>query len=121
MIAHEIFREKLTADLVRAGLPIAATFDPSLSSGIRLETVDESLPPSVFLEWRVHPQLTDHFLSLGPAELLSDPRVQAMQNTRRAMHTAVTAILEFAGYQVREAEGEQAGALVVSRADSAPR
>ncbi|WP_377267711.1 hypothetical protein [Peterkaempfera sp. SMS 1(5)a] len=120
MIAHEIFRERLTADLVRAGLPIAATLDPSLSSGIRLDTLDESLPPSVFLEWRVHPQVTDHFLSLGPAELLSDPQAQAMQNARRAMNTAVTAILEFAGYQVREARGEQAGSLVVSRAVSTP-
>jgi hypothetical protein len=121
LIAHEIFQEKLKADLVRAGLPIAATFDPSLSSGIYLESIDESMPPAVFLEWRVHPGFNDHFLSLSHDELLGDPQVQAMRNTQRAMNTAITAILEFAGYQVREAMSERPGELVVSRAASSPQ
>ncbi|MEU4658863.1 hypothetical protein AB0G32_33865 [Streptomyces sp. NPDC023723] len=117
MFTHELFREKLTADLVRAGLPIAPTASPSLSSGVYLETIDDSTPPAVFLQWRVHSALLDHFLSLGHAELTEDPQVRTMLTAQRAMYTAITTVLEHAGYEVREATGERAGELVVSQAE----
>jgi hypothetical protein len=116
-LADENFREKLTAVLVRAGLPIAPTFDPTLSSGLRVQSDSGRTPPACFLHWRVHPSLIDHFLSLSHAELLDDPQVQAMRNTQRAMNTAITTILEFAGYQVREDRGERIGELFVTKAD----
>ena len=119
MIAHEIFQDQLTEDLVRAGLPIAATFSASLTSGIRLESDTESAPPACFLNWRVHSSFTPHFLALSHAELLGDPQVQAMRNTQQAMNTAITTILEFAGYQVTPAHSERPGALFVTRAEPA--
>jgi hypothetical protein len=114
LLADENFREKLTAVLVRAGLPIAPTFDPSLSSGLRVESDSGRTPPACFLDWRVHPGFYDHFLGLSHAELLDDPQVKAMRNTQRAMNTAITTILEFAGYQVREDRDERIGELFVT-------
>lgn len=118
-IGHEVFEEQIKAVLVSAGLPIAATWDPSLSSGVGVEVVDDTPQPSAVLEWRVHPTLVAHFLNLRHDQLLNDPRVRAMRNAQQAMNTAVTTILEFAGYRVREARGERAGALIVSRAERA--
>ena len=115
--AHELFQDRLKAELVRAGLPIAATWDSTLSPGIWLEVIDGSTLPSAFLEWRVHPTLVHHLLSLRHDELPGDFRVRAMRNTQRAMHTAITSILEFAGYRVREARSERAGELIVTRAE----
>jgi len=114
VIQHDIFAEKVKAALVRAGLPIAGTLDASLTAGAFLEIEDdEALPPTGFLEWRVHPSVHEHFRGVSHAELLSDPQVQAMRTARQAMNAAVAAILESAGFQVREAVGERAGELVV--------
>lgn len=114
MIVHDLFADKLTAVLVRAGLPIAATYDPSLCAGVHVEVDDESDPPVVFLSWWVHPTVNAHFLSLAHDQLLADPQVRMRQTTVRAMHTAITVVLEAAGYQVREGVGEAVGQLIVT-------
>jgi hypothetical protein len=114
VIDHDIFAEKVKEALVRAGLPIASTYDSALSCGVYLEIADEErMPPELFLKWRVHPQLNEHFMRV-PADLLeSDPQVKELQNAWQAMNTAITAILEFAGFSVRVLEGERAWELLV--------
>lgn len=115
MIQHQIFEEKVKAALAKAGLPIASTYDESLSSGAYLEVVDdEKLPPEVFLKWRVHPTLHTHFRGVPHEQLGNDPLVMEMANAGRAMNVAIAAILEFSGFSVREVRGERAGEIIIS-------
>ncbi|MFB9371760.1 hypothetical protein ACWCYY_01555 [Kitasatospora sp. NPDC001664] len=115
MFQHDVFVEKVKVALVRAGLPIASTWNPELSSGVQLEVADgEQLPPSAYLKWRVHPSVQTHFLSVPHAELLADPEVKAMTTAQAAMHAAITAVLEQAGFSVREAAGQRVGELLIA-------
>lgn len=118
MIQHQVFEEKVKTALARAGLPIASTYDASLSSGAYLEVVDdEKLPPEVFLKWRVHPTLHAHFRSVARGQLESDPQVAEMVNAGRAMNAAITAIIAFSGFKVRESQGERVGEIVISECE----
>ncbi|GAA1637615.1 hypothetical protein GCM10009733_038390 [Nonomuraea maheshkhaliensis] len=102
MIEHQIFAEKVKSTLTRAGLPIAGTFDSSLTSGVYVEIADDQrLPPELYLKWRVNPVLTHHFVQVDIARLTSDPVVAELKNAQRTMNTAIISILEFAGYVAR--------------------
>ncbi|MFC5826053.1 hypothetical protein [Nonomuraea insulae] len=115
MLEHRILAEKVKSTLARAGLPIAATFDDALSCGVYLEIEDaERLPPEVFLKWRVHPMVNEHFKHVPIDRLLSDPQVRELKNTERAMNTAIIAILEFSGFSARVLKEERVGEILVS-------
>ncbi|MDH6516399.1 hypothetical protein M2164_002838 [Streptomyces sp. SAI-208] len=114
MIRHDIFADKVKTTLVRAGLPVASTFDDTLSCGVYVEIVDdEQLPPEAFLKWRVHPVLQEHFRTVPHDALLSDPQVREMRVAQEAMNTAVIAVLENAGFSARPVRGERVGEILV--------
>ncbi|MFJ9154545.1 hypothetical protein ACIRP7_42420 [Streptomyces sp. NPDC102270] len=114
MIRHDIFADRVKTVLVRAGLPIASTFDATLSSGVYLEIADdERLPPEAFLRWRVHPMLQEHFRTVPHDELLSDPQVRELRVAQDAMNAVITAVLDNAGFRTRTARGERAGEILV--------
>ncbi|MFJ4203911.1 hypothetical protein ACIP2Y_30345 [Streptomyces sviceus] len=114
MIRHDIFADKVKTTLVRAGLPVASTFDSTLSCGVYVEIADdEQLPPQAFLQWRVHPLLQEHFRTVPHDALLGDPQVRELRVAREAMNTAVIAVLENAGFSARPARGERAGEVLV--------
>ncbi|MFK0153277.1 hypothetical protein ACIQVK_14565 [Streptomyces sp. NPDC090493] len=115
MIQHQILEEKVKAVLAKAGLPIASTYDASLSVGAFLEVADdEKLPPEVFLKWRVHSTLHAHFRSVQHDRLEGDPLVMEMVNAEQAMNVAIASILKFSGFNVRMARGERVGEMVIS-------
>ncbi|MEU5046417.1 hypothetical protein [Streptomyces griseorubiginosus] len=114
LIRHDIFADKVKTAVARAGLPVASTFDATLSSGVYVEIVDdEQLPPQAFLQWRVHPVLQEHFRTVPHDALLSDPQVRELRVAQEAMNTAVIAVLENAGFSARPARGERAGEVLV--------
>ncbi|MDF5756273.1 hypothetical protein [Spongiactinospora sp. TRM90649] len=114
LIQHRILAEKVKSALARAGLPIAATLDGALSSGVFVEIVDdERLPPELLLKWRVHPILREHFLEVAADRLQGDPVVREMKHAERAMNTAIIAILEFSGFSARVLEDERVGEILV--------
>ncbi|MFC8365941.1 hypothetical protein ACFUIY_39500 [Streptomyces griseorubiginosus] len=114
LIRHDIFADKVKTALARAGLPLASTFDATLSSGVYVEIADdEQLPPQAFLQWRVHPVLQEHFRTVPHDALLSDPQVRELRVAQEAMNTAVITVLENAGFSARPARGERAGEVRV--------
>jgi hypothetical protein len=119
LVQHQVFEEKIKAVLAKAGLPIAATYDASLSCGVYLEVIDdEKLPPEVFLKWRVYSTLYAHFRGVSPGQLESDPQVAEMANMERAMNAAITAILTFSGFEVMDSQGERAGELIIGEREA---
>ncbi|WP_328916143.1 MULTISPECIES: hypothetical protein [unclassified Streptomyces] len=123
MIAHDLFAYKITAVLIRAGLPIAATPDHSLEAGAHISVDDTSDPPVALVEWRAHPSLNAHFLTVPHDQLLTDPKVRTRQTAIRAMNTAITAVLEAEGHRVRKGEDLDdlwVGQLVVTGPEQGP-
>jgi hypothetical protein len=119
LIQHEVFAEKIRVALTRAGLPIASTYDASLSFGAHLEVVDdEKFPPEVFLKWRVHPTLHAHFRRVAHGQLESDPEVAEMISAERAMNVAIATILASSGFKVRKSRGERVGEIVISEREA---
>ncbi len=121
MIEHQIFAEKVKSALARAGLPIAGTFDSSLTSGVYVEIADDQrLPPELYLKWRVNPVLTQHFVQVDIARLTSDPVVAELKNAQQAMNTAIISILEFAGYVARVNKDLRPGEIHVVEPATSP-
>jgi hypothetical protein len=118
VIQHQIFKEKINAIIARAGLPLAASIDPSISWGAFLEISNgDELPPQLYLKWRVHPLLRNEFKSVEPGRLLEDLKAKEYIAAERAMNDALVAIIENAGFNAQLAHGERIGQILITEAE----
>lgn len=118
MIQHQLFKERVGVAIGRAGIALAAGEDPSFSWGAYLEIIDgDTLPPSVSVQWRVHPELLREFKSVELSRLLEDASAKEYMVVQRAMGGALIAILENAGFNATTMKGERAGEILVTGRD----
>ncbi|MFE1442732.1 hypothetical protein [Streptomyces sp. NPDC058739] len=93
-------------ELAAAGLPLVA---PGLSHGVEV-TVDPFADGAggVYVSWRSSPRLQSRVLRAAKLNLLDDPVLAQQGAVLQAMLAAVTAILEAAGFTVRDSLNDYA-------------